>query len=625
MQPSKAFWNTEYDDLNGRHSAIRNELTSYRAYWQFCLGNEGLAIELLSRTENGVMLRVFDPFHEWTPGGTFDNTFWQTHSPESIIAYIKTRLSHLLQYDNLVFSIGNNEPTTRGNTPAFIRWCVRLADLGHEAGIRFAIAEIATAKSVWHDEVIAGVWDSLIRAMDKYRGFHIFTIHEYTTGLLPACLLPDYPLNLDNPDVLKQSNWSNAKINLDSIEGNYHIGRGALVSHVRAKQIGIEPIPFVVTECAFDWMADVVSNPERAETLGHLENRYKVATHDFMRGSTGHQYYHEWIMRETGFTGDWNDYLFEQYRWLASAYPAECEGLAIFALNHDWDIPEGHDMSHPRNDKFRQRVINEPLGEATMTQPTPINPFNPTLYEADVRVTNGTWNMRPIMVASPAVEVIGELTTEARTMLVSKERATGSTYEWYKFKEGDTVGYFAHDEKLDIQYAVDTVPDTPDDEPDDTPADTSELIARMDALEVTNQALNERITALENAITKMLEPVIVDVPDVTYTVPRFALEALSSMHDGLERTHKVHKEFLSTGTPMPPVTAQSIKFPRSTADVHSIADVGFQFNPVPAMDVDSEGNITITNEADTPTVSTVSNGDDSEAEDGSSEELDIAS
>lgn len=600
MQPSNIGWNIEGADLNNRRAIIRNELMSYRANWHLCLGDEGLAVELLNHTERGVILRIFDPFNEWTDGGTFDNTFWQTHSPESIIAYVKVHLSHLLKYDNLVFSIGNNEPATRGNTSQFVAWCVRLADLGKQAGIRFAIAEIATAKSVWHDEVIAGVWDDLIRAMDKYRGFHIFTIHEYTTGILPACLLPDYPLNLDNPDALKQSLWQNSKINLSTIEGNYHIGRGALISNVRAKEIGIEPIPFVVTECAFDWMADVVSNRERAETLGHLENTHKVPTHDFMRGSTGHQRYHEWLMNKTGFQGDWNEYLFAQYQWFVEVYPSECEGLTIFALNHDWDIPEGHDMSHPRNDRFRQRVINEPITKGTpMTTPTPITPDMYTM-EAMIISTKNITNIRDDHDGGRGkvkFTLQGDDQLEVMISNLALWEDDNKAFFWYRIEYNDQVLYVANTKNLvrsdvPVSPPVDNpdVPDTPPETPDDV---IQEQIAKVvqDAIE----PLEARIKALELDIAHLLEPVIVDVPDVSYTAPRWALPMLASMFGGLERQFAVQKDFVTTGTPKPPLTLTDIDaIGYAASDTDSTLEL-----------VNNEGNITITNEPVSDTETTL--------------------
>lgn len=594
---SKLAWNTEGGDLNNRRATIQSELQSYRANWQFFLGDEGLMLSVLPYVDKGVIYRVFDPFHEWTDGGTFDNAFWQNHTPDEIISYVQVHLSHLLQYDNIVFSIGNNEPTTSGKTGAFLNWCIDLANKGKQAGIRFAIAEIATAKSVWHDEVQNGVWDEFIRTMDKHRGFHIFTIHEYTTGLLPACLLPDYPLNLDNFDALKKSNWQNAKINTETIEGNYHIGRGMLVSHVRAKQIGIQPIPFVVTECAFDWNADVMSTEERKQRIGNLRNAFKPPTnHDVLRGSTGHQRYHEWLMQKTGFQGDWNDYLFEQYRWLVNAYPSECEGLNIFSLNHDWDSPEGHDMSNARNDKFRQRVISEPLGSNIVTIPPFIEPFNPELFEATVRTQSGTWNMRKGMSATPSVEVIGELNTTARTMLVSKETAQGSTYSWYKFNENGNEGYFAYDDKLVIEYAQDEIPD-------DTPIDDSTLANLVEnAVNARFEAYEARIAELEATIARLVEPVIVDVPDVSYSVPRFALSMLGSMYAGLERVNKVQKDFIQGSLTEPTLTASQI------------ADIGFKASASSSELFDDRGNISITNTDEDTILDIMLNGDDDETD-----------
>lgn len=532
-------FNIEGGDLGSNRGQIVSELTSYRPNWQLCLGDEGLAVQLLAHVEQGVIYRIFDPFGEWTPEGSFDNEFWLNNSPGAVVQYILNTHSHLLHHDKLVFTVGNNEPTTDGKTADFVAWCVKLADIGKQHNIRFAIAEIASAKSIKHDEVIAGVWDDLIRTMDKYRGFHIFTVHEYTTGILPATFLPDYPLNLNQPDVLDHDNWKNAIMNLSTIEGNWHLGRGALISHVRAKQIGIEPIPFVVTETAFDWMSDVIEsdNPEieaqRKAVVEPLRTAFKPLMHDALRGSSGHQMYHDWLINKTGFIGDWNDYLFAQYRWLVDVYPDECEGFCIFALNRDWDIPQGHDMSLPRNDKFRQLIITQE--SVPVPDPIPVI-FNPPLFDADVSMPSGYWNLRADMTTSSKDN--GDITSEVKRMKVSKITNPAEGFNWYKYSRELTThtetGYFADFDTLRIDYIEDSTTDIPE-IPDSSP----------------DIGLPEIEDMIHETLAPLFEILLVDVPvpDFTMSVPAIMKDYLISYHRGQSKLHEAIARRFESGTP----------------------------------------------------------------------------
>lgn len=500
--PSRIGWNVEGTDLNGRRDLIKAELSSYDTGWHLCLGDIELAYALRQRAN--VIYRVFDPFNEYTTGSSFDNEFWLNHSPQDVVDWIRTRHNDRTDF---VWSVGNNEPTTSGKTRQFVQWCVELAHLGYQHGIRFAIAEIASAKTIQHDEIKAGLWDDLIVTMNTYRDFHIFTFHEYTTGLLPATFLPDYPLNLDDPQALAQSNWQSAKMNLTSIDGNWHIGRGALITHGRAKQLMLDPLPFVITECAFDWMADIISTPERAETIAHLENRFRMPSHDFMRGSTGHRQYHEWLMSETGFAGDWNDYLYAQYQWLISAYPPELEGICIFALNADWDLPEGHDMSHPRNDKFRQLVIQDNAMQPIV--------FDPPLFDAIVSVNNGYLNMRSDMSAN-SVD-LGDITTTPMPLKLSKKTNDANGFTWYKFQQerpaAIVTGYIADVDKLNIEYTEENQ------QPEQPPATSDQL---------TPEQIEQIIEA---EIDRRMELVPLDLFNGLYTwqVPRVMLPFVRDM------------------------------------------------------------------------------------------------
>jgi hypothetical protein len=271
-----------------------------------------------------------------------------------------------------------------------------------------------------------------------------------------------------------------------------------------------------------------------------------------MRGSTGHQRYHEWLMQETRYaisiTTDWNQYLLDQYNWLARTYPNECEGFCIFALNADWDIPEGHDMSQARNDGFRALLTVQTQEPIPMPEPVI---FDPPLYPKKVSVASGVWNLRAAMAANNAVTVYGQLTTEWQTMNVSVVTNPANGYEWYKYEQNGTVGYFADTDRL--RWASVDTPTPPETDDEFIKA----LKERVDAQDIVIDSLVKTIANfLEDydidkikedvaALKQVNEMVTLDIPagDFTIQVARHELQTKGDTWEGLSRFyHSLYKQ-----------------------------------------------------------------------------------
>lgn len=179
-----------------------------------------------------------------------------------------------------------------------------------------------------------------------------------------------------------------------------------------------------------------------------------------------------------------------------------------------------------------------------MTTPTP-EPivFNPPLYDADVYVTNGYWNLRAGMNAtSTDLGDIEGIDSKLR-MKVSKVTNPSGQLNWYKYNRelatGIEAGYFADVDKLRIEYVTDEIID---DTPTDTPDDTSTPNVDLDAL---------KSAVLGEILTELSKQVLIDVPlpNFTFTVPNIMRPYLVSYHRNLAAYHSALAQRFEDGTP----------------------------------------------------------------------------
>jgi hypothetical protein len=152
--------------------------------------------------------------------------------------------------------------------------------------------------------------------------------------------------------------------------------------------------------------------------------------------------------------------------------------------------------------------------------------FDPPLYPKKVSVASGVWNLRAAMAANNAVTVYGQLTTEWQTMNVSVVTNPANGYEWYKYEQNGTVGYFADTDRL--RWASVDTPTPPETDDEFIKA----LAARIDAQDIV-------IDALTAQITELLTEVQLDIPvgDITFTTYKFMLPMIASQHLALGYLH----------------------------------------------------------------------------------------
>ena len=258
-------------------------------------------------------------------------------------------------------------------------------------------------------------------------------------------------------------------------------------------------------------------------------------------------------------------------------------------------------MSNARNDKFRHRVINEPLGSNIVSEPTNYTMQDKIITSLDVTNIRNDYNGH-----SDELIVLNK-GTELTVRISDKPLWFGIGWSWYRVEYDTKVWYVADTNTNGAKSNLiikDIVPDETPDEPDtpDTPIDNSTLADLVgNAVSARFEAYEARIAELEATIERLVEPVIVGVPDVSYAVPRFAPSMLGSMYAGLERVNKVQKDFIQGSLTEPTLTASQI------------ADIGFKASSSSDW-FDDSGNISITNTDEDTILDTMLNGDDTETD-----------
>lgn len=385
-----------------------------------------------------IIHRSFDIFNDWRGGAnpTFDNTFWQSHSVHQTIEWMKANLG---AYKDFIHTVGNNEPSHNDGIPGktlddMLQWQIDLMDSSRAAGFRMAIGEFASAKSIRPEDVDAGRWDKWLKAIKRHEGWHLPTSHAYTTGILPATLMPDYPENLFHREALQRPNWPKA---FPLGHWGYHLLREELLE-TRSVYLGLGRFKYGITEATWDMMADI-NNHNQA--LSRLKDAHGIpAYNNDIRGVLAHRKFFEWVLNKRLNDAEFSEYVFEQVKWMAEIYPDDCLFQAAFGWNQDWEIPEGADFSVPALRHYRNLVASyNPSEEIPMPEPIP----DETWQEKIVRAAADNVRIR----RSPSLsgERVGTAsigTSGIRTKV--SNRVTGADgYNWLKFYWQGEVVYAA--------------------------------------------------------------------------------------------------------------------------------------------------------------------------------------
>lgn len=365
-------FNVDAEDLRDANE-FRRWRDAAKPKYLFILNGLWLARETKAKYPDCVVIhRVFDPFNDWPKGNqTFDNSFWQMHSVDKLIAFMNV---HLANDKHLLHTVGYNEPSHNDSVGGktlddMLNWYIELMDKARANGFKLAIGEIASAKTIKPEDVEKGRWDNFLRALKRHQGWHIASFHDYTTGILPATLMPNYPENLFNRDALQESNWPQS---LPSGTWGWHFLRHELLEQ-RSMTLGLGRFAYGVTEFSWDMMSDI-NNHNQA--LDRLKSNFGMPeyNHD-LRGITSHRRYFAWVLNKATLSDtEFGAFAFAQSKWAANIYPDECLFQANFAWNQDWELPEGADYSVPSMRPYRDMLANY---SAAMGGPTPVPPPPP--------------------------------------------------------------------------------------------------------------------------------------------------------------------------------------------------------------------------------------------------------
>lgn len=352
-------YNIDADEL-ASNTPIQQQVKRTGSNWHLVINHKDYARAIYPFTKRGVVFRAFNPFGDNSP--TFDNDFWSNHSAQKTADWMKTHLSDISE---MYLTAGNNEPSSHaGNRRQLVKWLSDLAKYLYEQEQHGAIGEIAVAKTLERSEIEAGVWDELITTMHDLGDWHIWTFHEYTSGLAPANFLPDYPRNLLNKSIANPASWVTQ---IPLANGGYHLGRWHWLRQ-RALDIGKPMKRVVITECVYDYMEDANANGEWLKNV--LRPMFSYNGFEGLKGWQGHKPYWKWLLGKNDDLS-WQEFMYQSIAWFAQASAPEVEGLCLFALNPDWYEWEGVDLSRSGVDHFRYLVETQPVSR------TPTPPVEP--------------------------------------------------------------------------------------------------------------------------------------------------------------------------------------------------------------------------------------------------------
>lgn len=242
-------------------------------------------------------------------------------------------------------------------------WLIAFAKEAKLRGFKVTTCGLALGKN-WDtpDFIRNGNADALLDYAMANPDTFLLDAHEYVTGTLWSPQIESYPSALFNRDLLLAN--ENIPVKTDTYTGhngfvNWGLFRVCWLANARAIEKYGKPLDCVLTEGLFDFNSHIIQPPH---TYSTLPDGRKVTTESEIRkygeqqfntdvrGVLGHRKYLAWV-----FTGNANpnaitdeqyaEMVMRNFRWAEKAYPANVKGIALFAVNNDWRIPEGHDYT----------------------------------------------------------------------------------------------------------------------------------------------------------------------------------------------------------------------------------------------------------------------------------------
>lgn len=454
----------------------RDELSPARLVWRTYSTLEGDWIKMLGYTSTSAMLAdsldtFTDKCREWA---SITASRWHVEGLPDVIR------------DDPANEPGLNANDVQLNVRYVIR-CVELQTACDFYGVQVAIGAFSVGTP--HEELIdTGIYDPILRKA-KY-----FSVHEYPAGMPGAGDLFEYERLLDPANywqLLPRAIWS--------VDANYWLLRRCDRLYLRAKSLGND-VKFIITE---------TNTSEDIPDAVHVNNQLKQRGYAIpdcggdLRGHQAWRKYYEAVTGNNDFQSNVNRIMTYMGKYVFNV--PHIVGVCLFTLGYSWGTgTQGRNRCHNYlgTDCDAIRKIYLPGLNKQLTQesdPVPLPDFNPALFDADVYVNSGYWNLRSEMSAGSAD--LGDITSIPERMKVSKETRNENGYDWYKFERDLAThtqsGYFAKTDKLVIDY----IEETPDNEP------------------VPDIGLPEIEDMIQKAIEPLLKESRVDFLATTFNVP----------------------------------------------------------------------------------------------------------
>lgn len=304
----------------------------------------------------------------------------------------------------------------RGNEPGgdwhrLQDWLIAFAEEAKRRGFKVTSLGLALGKNwVAPDWVEAGHVDALIRYGAANPDTFLWDTHEYVTGPVWGPQIQSYPSVLFNRDALLAGEQIRADVETfipASAFPNWGLFRTNWALNTRARNLGLPPQKYVITEAIFDWNAHIIEPPHDYSTL---PNGTRIRTEDGLRrfgedqfnkdirGILGHRKYFEWLItgkENTPVTHDaYADFVIRNFQWAERNYPANCLAILLFSMNSNWRFPHGHDFSDSSiAPSLLPRMKALVPGQTPTPQPEPQPEPEPT----PVPVPSGTIDLLPYM------------------------------------------------------------------------------------------------------------------------------------------------------------------------------------------------------------------------------------
>lgn len=365
------------------------------------------------------------------PDAIPDSSGKRTKNYETHWTWLRVQLGDLAK--RVILDSPFNEPNLDDNptnAKKFVDYCIYLVRSASNAGMKLAIG--AFSVGVPHESLFETEYLPLWKAIAQYQmgiSLHLYAAIPFEAG-------EQVPLNIVLNARLARHFMLDERWGMD-YQG-WFIGRAYRYIQV-FERYGLGIPDLFVTEC----LVDNVFNTDSSAIKEMWKVKYNSPAYPDPRGVRCWEKYLLEMFKEDGFDFQQSlKFLFRHARKNIFFHPA-FKALCIFALNSQWDYPNGtnkeagSNFAHPALDVFTMKYI--PEINAEIYGDTPLMPVpSDSLVPMQIRSTASATNIRAN--ASTTSAKLGVISAEWTDCLVSQNwQETGLL--WVKLQLGNLTGY----------------------------------------------------------------------------------------------------------------------------------------------------------------------------------------